>query len=68
LIILFEPLGLTGLLIRVSRRFGWRPRADVAAGGLRSAAVGEGSPGVDDQSVPSGSPTWTGRSGNRGSA
>jgi branched-chain amino acid transport system permease protein len=68
LIILFEPLGLAGLLIRVSRRFGWRPRADVAAGGLRSAAVGEGSPGVDDQGVRSGSPSGTGRSGNRGSA
>src|SRR6266511_3109396 len=39
LIILFEPLGLAGLLIRVRRLLGYRPRADVAAGGLRSAAV-----------------------------
>jgi branched-chain amino acid transport system permease protein len=40
LIILFEPLGLAGLLIRVRKLFGYRPRADVAAGGLRSAAAG----------------------------
>jgi branched-chain amino acid transport system permease protein len=40
LIILFEPLGLAGLLIRVRRLFGYRPRADVASGGLRSAAAG----------------------------
>jgi branched-chain amino acid transport system permease protein len=40
LIILFEPLGLTGLLIRVRKLFGYRPSADVAAGGLKSAAVG----------------------------
>jgi branched-chain amino acid transport system permease protein len=40
LIILFEPLGLTGLLIRVRKLLGYRPRADVAAGGLKSAAVG----------------------------
>jgi len=39
LIILFEPLGLTGLLLRLRRLFGYRPRADVAAGGLKSAAV-----------------------------
>jgi branched-chain amino acid transport system permease protein len=39
LIILFEPLGLAGLLIRIRRLLGYRPRADVAAGGLRSAAV-----------------------------
>jgi len=40
LIILFEPLGLAGLFIRVRKRFGFQPRADVAAGGLTSAAVG----------------------------
>jgi len=39
LIILFEPLGLAGLLIRVRKRLGYRQRPDVAAGGLRSAAV-----------------------------
>ncbi len=37
LVILFEPLGLTGLLLRVARRFGYRPKADVAAGGMRSS-------------------------------
>jgi len=52
LIILFEPLGLTGLVIRVGRLFGYRPRADIAAGGLKSAAVdvqapeGTAAPGV----------------------
>ena len=46
LIILFEPLGLAGLLLRVRRLFGYRPRADVAAGGLGSAAVG-GAPGSE---------------------
>jgi branched-chain amino acid transport system permease protein len=45
LIILFEPLGLAGLLIRVRRLFGYRPRPDVAAGGLASAAAGEVAPG-----------------------
>ena len=40
LIILFEPLGLAGLLIRLRRRLGWRPKPGVAAGGLESAAVG----------------------------
>jgi branched-chain amino acid transport system permease protein len=42
LIILFEPLGLAGLLTRVLRLFGYRRRADTAAGGL--AAVGATAP------------------------
>ncbi|MGC1212692.1 MAG: branched-chain amino acid ABC transporter permease [Micromonospora sp.] len=65
LIILFEPLGLAGLLIRVRKRFGYRPRADVAAGGLESAAadpgptesVGDhGAPTVDESAVVERSP------------
>jgi len=31
-IILFEPLGLTGLLLRLARRFGYRDRPDLAPG------------------------------------
>jgi branched-chain amino acid transport system permease protein len=34
LVILFEPLGLSGLLVRIARLFGYRPRAGVAAGDL----------------------------------
>ncbi|MDP9435649.1 MAG: branched-chain amino acid ABC transporter permease [Actinomycetota bacterium] len=37
LIILFEPLGLSGLLMRIGRRVGYRPPADAAAGGLTSS-------------------------------
>lgn len=40
LIILFEPLGLSGLLLRIGRAFGFRPSATVAAGGLTSSAAG----------------------------
>ena len=39
LIILFEPLGLSGLILRAARAAGYRPRADVAAGGLGSSAA-----------------------------
>ncbi len=45
LIILFEPLGLAGLLIRARRRLGYRPKAGVAAGGVESATVGAAAPG-----------------------
>lgn len=38
IVILFEPLGLSGLIMRVARRLGWRPPAGVAAGGIRSSA------------------------------
>jgi branched-chain amino acid transport system permease protein len=38
LVILFEPLGLTGLALRIARRFGYRPAAGVAAGGLQSSS------------------------------
>jgi branched-chain amino acid transport system permease protein len=51
LIILFEPLGLAGLLIRVRKLFGYQPRADVAAGGLKSAAVGVETPGAVERGV-----------------
>jgi branched-chain amino acid transport system permease protein len=39
LIILFEPLGLSGLILRAARVAGYRPSADVAAGGLGSSAA-----------------------------
>ena len=38
LAILFEPLGITGLSLRLARRLGYRPRRDVATGILGSAA------------------------------
>jgi branched-chain amino acid transport system permease protein len=53
LVILFEPLGLTGLLLRIARRLGYRPAAGVAAGGIASsssAAEGEPEPVVDTPS------------------
>jgi branched-chain amino acid transport system permease protein len=43
-IILFEPLGLTGLALRLARRFGYRSRPDLALGSAASrpsAATGE---------------------------
>jgi branched-chain amino acid transport system permease protein len=49
-IILFEPLGLAGLLTRVRRLLGYRPRPDLAAGGLTSAAAGGPAP-VDTPSI-----------------
>jgi branched-chain amino acid transport system permease protein len=36
-IILFEPLGLSGLLMRIARRLGYRPGVGAAAGGLTSS-------------------------------
>ena len=39
LVILFEPLGITGLLLRIARRFGYRPAAGVAAGGIASSST-----------------------------
>jgi len=44
LVILFEPLGLSGLLLRIARRLGYRPAASVAAGGVVSSAAGKGEP------------------------
>ena len=38
LVILFEPLGLSGLALRIARRLGYRPAASVAAGGLASSS------------------------------
>jgi branched-chain amino acid transport system permease protein len=42
LIILFEPLGLSGLVIRIARRLGYRPAVGAAAGGLASTVVADG--------------------------
>ncbi len=41
LVILFEPLGLSGLLLRIARRLGYRPAASVAAGGMVSSSAAE---------------------------
>jgi branched-chain amino acid transport system permease protein len=41
LIILFEPLGLTGLLLRVARRLGYRARPDLAVGSPRRPGPAE---------------------------
>ena len=38
-VILFEPLGLSGLLMRLGRKFGIKPPASAAAGGISSAAA-----------------------------
>jgi len=46
LIILFEPLGLSGLILRAARLGGYRPSAAVAAGGLSSSAAKGGSQGA----------------------
>jgi branched-chain amino acid transport system permease protein len=37
-VILFEPLGISGLILRISRKLGRRPPASTAAGGLSSSA------------------------------
>jgi len=41
-IILFEPLGLTGVLLRIGRLFGRRPPPGVGAGGLTSSVESTG--------------------------
>ncbi len=46
LIILFEPLGLSGLILRAARLAGYQPGAAVAAGGLRSSAANGGPQGA----------------------
>ena len=38
-VILFEPLGLSGLIMRLGRRLGIKPSPSAAAGGLSSAAA-----------------------------
>ncbi len=43
LVILFEPLGIAGLVLRVARRLGYRPGKGVAAGGVGGAATDVGS-------------------------
>jgi branched-chain amino acid transport system permease protein len=53
LVILFEPLGITGLLLRVARRLGYQPAAGVAAGGIASsssATEGEAEPVMETPS------------------
>jgi branched-chain amino acid transport system permease protein len=42
LIILFEPLGLSGLILRAARLAGYRPATAVAAGGMASSAAAAG--------------------------
>jgi branched-chain amino acid transport system permease protein len=45
LVILFEPLGIAGLLLRIARRLGYQPAAGVAAGGVASSSsAGQGEP------------------------
>ena len=46
IVILFEPLGLSGLILRIARRLGWRPPASVAAGGVGSST------GAGDANLP----------------
>ncbi|SDY38544.1 branched-chain amino acid transport system permease protein [Modestobacter sp. DSM 44400] len=56
IVILFEPLGLSGLLLRLGKRLGRKPPASTAAGGMGSASadpdgappVLTGVPGQDD--------------------
>ena len=43
-VILFEPLGLSGLLMRLGRRLGIRPSVSAAAGGLGSASAAPDQP------------------------
>jgi branched-chain amino acid transport system permease protein len=53
LVILFEPLGLSGILLRIARRLGYRPAADVAAGGLISSSIaGQAAAAGDAQPQP----------------
>jgi branched-chain amino acid transport system permease protein len=52
LIILFEPLGLSGLILRAARLGGYRPSAAVAAGGLSSSAASGGSQGAGAAKEP----------------
>lgn len=41
IVILFEPLGLSGLLVRIARLFGYRPGAGIAAGDIAATTRGE---------------------------
>lgn len=51
-VILFEPLGLSGLLLRVAGRLGYRPSTAVAGGGVGSA-VAAGAPATPEaQTTP----------------
>jgi branched-chain amino acid transport system permease protein len=48
LVILFEPLGLSGLLMRLGRRFGIKPSLSAASGGMSSAASAPDQGGAPD--------------------
>ncbi|MGH3664576.1 MAG: branched-chain amino acid ABC transporter permease, partial [Egibacteraceae bacterium] len=50
-VILFEPLGVSGLLLRLARLVGYRPGGGVAAGGLASAAAAQGDEASDTETV-----------------
>jgi branched-chain amino acid transport system permease protein len=52
LVILFEPLGLSGLLLRLARRLGYRPAASVASGGLVSSFAAGGAAGEPELERP----------------
>jgi branched-chain amino acid transport system permease protein len=60
-VILFEPLGISGLLMRLGKRFGFKPKADAAAGGMTSTSAAPpdasaalaGPPGQDKDGGPS---------------
>lgn len=51
-VILFEPLGLSGLLMRLSRRLGRRPSPSAASGGLSSTASASASADSTSAAAP----------------
>jgi branched-chain amino acid transport system permease protein len=51
-VILLEPLGLSGILVRVARRFGYRPAGQVAGGGVGSAIVAGSAAAPAEESTP----------------
>lgn len=55
-VILFEPLGLSGLLMRLGRKLGIRPSPSAAAGGMSSAAAAPGG-GAPEQPTSTGPAT-----------
>ena len=48
-VILFEPLGVSGLLLRAARLVGYRPGVGVAAGGISGAAATESTGAAPEQ-------------------
>jgi branched-chain amino acid transport system permease protein len=67
LVILFEPLGLSGLLLRIARRLGYRPAAAVASGGLVSSSIA-GKAEVVGDAEPQGTLEGVGRDRSGGAA